>query len=424
MIRSIFTNFSARLGVAVLNFIMLLVITHILGKGIYGQISVIALNVSYIHLISDLAGGPSLVYLTPRARLGSLLLTGSIWSFVNSIGIGLILIYTGIFPELYGKEVLLIGLLISLHSLNQNLLLGQERIKVYNILFFAQGILQILSLLIFIFLLKQADAYPCIIAFIISNAICYVIGLFLVLQKRIEPKIIEPRPLLLVLFANGFYTQAASVFLVMPKSISFNSMKANLPDGEGSVGIVNSAYSLASAIMLFGASVSAVVLSKVANHANHTETRTTVFRLAKLSLLFTLLAVGFFLILPAEFYTWLLGKDFSPVKNIFIAMSPGIIFISLGTVFSHYFSGAGKHIMNFASGIVTLIFAWLITDYLVRKYGANGAGMAASVTFIVMTLFIMTAFILVGKNPIADMKLLFPQKGDFKALITIFKKEK
>ena len=59
MIRSIFTNFSARLAVAVLNFIMMLLITHLLGKEIYGQITIIALNVTFIHLISDLAGAPS-----------------------------------------------------------------------------------------------------------------------------------------------------------------------------------------------------------------------------------------------------------------------------------------------------------------------------------------------------------------------------
>jgi O-antigen/teichoic acid export membrane protein len=424
MIRSILTNFSARIGVAALNFAMLLMITHFLGKEIYGQISIIALNVSIIHIISDLAGGPSLVYLTPRAKLSSLMISGSIWSFVNAIGIGALLIWAGIFPVLYGKELLLIGLLVSLHSLNQNLLLGQQRIKAYNLLFFLQGILQILSLCIFIFFFKQADAYPYIYACIITNGLCYIAGLILVSRKTEAPKISEPRSLLFVLFSNGFYTQAASIFIVLCKTICFNNMKEQLPDGEGSVGIFNSAFSLSSAIMLFGASVSAVVMARIANKENHEEARGVVFKLAKLSFLLTTLAVGLFLLLPAEFYTWLLGKDFSPVKTVFIPMAPGIIFLSFGTVFSHYFSGAGKHVMNFVGGGITLLITWLVTSYLIEAYGVIGAGISTSVTFIVLTIFVLIAFIVMGKRPAADLKLLLPAKGDFTALMNIFKKEK
>lgn len=422
MIRSILTNFSARIGVAVLNFVMLLMFTHLLGKDIYGQISEIALNVGIIHIISDLAGGPSLVYLTPRAKLGSLLLSGSIWSFVNAIGIGALLIYTGIFPALYGKELLLIGLLVSLHSVNQNLLLGQQKIKAYNILFFLQGILQILSLCFFIFVHRPADAYPYIYACLIANGVCYVLGLYLVSRKAEQPKIKESRSLLFVLFSNGFYTQAASLFMLLPKSIAFDEIEKALPNADGSKGIYNSAHSLSGAIMLFGASVSSVVMSKVANHENHTETRGVIFRLAKLSFLLTTIAVVLFLLLPAEFYTWLLGKDFSPVKSVFIPMAPGIIFLSLGTVFSHYFSGAGKHIMNFIGGAVTLFFAWLVTHFLVKEYGLTGAGMSTSVVYITMTVFITAAFIFTGKNVAGDLKLMLPAKSDFTALKNIFKK--
>lgn len=423
MIRSILTNFSARIGVAALNFVMLLIITHFLGKEVYGQISKLALNVMIIHIISDLAGGPSLVYLTPRAKLSALLISGSIWSFVNAIGIGALLIYSGIFPVLFGKELLVIGLLVSLHSVNQNLLLGQQKIKAYNLLFMLQGILQILSLCFFIFFCKQTDAYPYIYASIIANALCYVIGLYLVSRKSSSPKIEESRPLLFVLFSNGFYTQAASLFFVLCKSICFNNINKLLPNPEGTTGIFNSAFSLAGAIMLFSASVSAVVMSKFANKVNHDESRPVVFLLAKLSLVLTTLAVGFFLLLPAEFYTWLLGKDFSPVKTVFIPMAPGIIFLSLGSVFSHYFSGAGKHIMNFIGGAITLLFTWLVTHFLIAEYGVIGAGISTSVTYIVTTVFIMGAFIFVGKNPAADLKLMLPAKSDFTALKNIFKKD-
>ena len=424
MIRSIFTNFSSRLAVAVMHFAMLLMITHYLGKGIYGQISILALNVSIIHLISDLAGGPSLVYLTPRAKLNSLLLTGSVWSIFNSLAIGVVFLYTGLFPSLYGKELLLIGLIVSLHSLNLNLLLGQQRIKAYNILFFVQGILQMFTMIICIFICKLTSAYPYIYACLASNLLCYFIGIWLVHKNAPIPKIRETKSLLLLLFKNGFFTQAAAFSFLCSKTISFNSMKKILPDGEGAIGIFNSAYSLGAAIMLFGFSVASIVLSKVANQENHVETRSTVFRLCKLSFVLTAMGLVFFLFLPANFYSWLLGKDFYSVKLVFISMSPGILFLSLGTVFAHYFSGAGKHYMNFISGSLALLATYLTTDAIIRKTGLSGAGYSASIPFIVSTVAIFAAFMLIGGSKKSDWKQLLPSKEDFHSVRTIIKKIK
>ena len=104
-------------------------------------------------------------------------------------------------------------------------------------------------------------------------------------------------------------------------------------------------------------------------------------------------------------------------------MAPGIIFISYGTVFSHYFSGAGKHIMNFISGAIAFLASWAVTYFLIDYFGIVGAGIASSVAYIVMTICIFSAFILAGQNRRADMKLALPAKGDFKALLDIFKKE-
>lgn len=422
MIKNIFTNFSSRFGVAVFNFIMLLMITHQLGKDIYGQISIIALNISIIHLISDLASGPSLVYLTPRAKLSSLLFNGSTWSIFNAVGIGSLLVYTGIFPKAYSVELLVIGVLISLHSLNQNLLLGQQKIKAYNLLFLMQGALQLLTMFLCIFFYKlSTDVYPYIYACIISNSIAYIVGLILVHKNRPPQQIEESKSILFLLFKNGFFTQAASLFLVFSKTISFNSLQTNLPNGTGAIGIFNSAFSLGATLMLFGASVSSIVLAKVANEKNHTATRATVFRLSKLSFAITLLGVGFFLLVPANFYSWLLGKDFLPVKNIFISMAPGILFLSLGTVFSHYFSGAGKHYMNFICGGITLLVTYLTTDVLIRKYGIAGAGLSTSVTFITLTFCIFIAFVFSDGNKKGDWKQLFPSKADFITLQEKFK---
>ena len=232
MIRSIFANFSSRLAVAVMNFAMLLLTTHFLGKETRGAVYIIGLGIAIIHVVSDLANGPSLVYLTPRTRLSRLWITGSIWAFITTALIGTILIYIGNIPSYCGIEVLIVAILISLHSLNQNILLGQQRIKAFNILLFLQGAIQISTMACCIFLFDQKSVYPYIYANMVSLSLCYTIGLILIHKNPPEPKITETRSILLVLFTNGFYTQAASLFLVMCKLKTQTSVKSILPNDQ------------------------------------------------------------------------------------------------------------------------------------------------------------------------------------------------
>jgi len=422
MIRSIFTNFSARLAVAMMNFIMLLMTTHFLGAETRGIVSILAIGIGIIHIVSDLASGPSLVYLTPRTKLRSLIITGSIWAIVTTAIVGYILIYIGNVPTYCGPEALIVAVLISLHSLNQNILLGQQRIKAFNILFFLQGVIQVAALASCILIFKQKGVYPYIYSNIVSFTLCYLAGFYLINKNPPQPTIVEKRPILWVLFSNGFYTQAATLFLYLCKLKYPTSLKSILPNGEAGAGIFTTAFALGEAIMIFAASVSAVVLSKVSNQKNHMDARSSVLQLSKLSFCLTFLAVAFFLALPAGFYSWLLGKDFNPVKEVFFSIAPGILAISFGTVFAHYFSGAGKHYMNFISGACALTTTYLTANYFIHKMGMIGAGYASSATYIVLSIVIFVAFMLIGGNKKSDWKELIPSRENFRSLRNILKK--
>ena len=120
----------------------------------------------------------------------------------------------------------------------------------------------------------------------------------------------------------------------------------------------------------------------------------------------------------------MLGKDFSPVKDVFISIAPGIVAISFGTVFSHYFSGAGKHYMNFISGAFALITTYLTTNYFIHLAGMSGAGYASSATYIVLTIVIFTAFMIIGGNKKIEWKQLLINKEDFTSIKNILKREK
>ncbi|HTF02629.1 MAG TPA: hypothetical protein VK826_01335, partial [Bacteroidia bacterium] len=274
-----------------------------------------------------------------------------------------------------------------------------------------------------IFLLNQKDATPYLIACYGAYGLCFLIGLALVLSRKHEPKLVESRPLLFVMFATGFFTQLASLTHQWSIRQNYFTLEEVLKDNKGSVGIYATAVALAEAILLFSASVAAVLMARLANEKQTQLSRNYTLRLSKLSIGVTALGVLFFAILPSEFYSWLLGKDFTGVHGIFLTLVPGVMLVSFGTVYGHYFSGSGKHHMNFFSGLFGLTLTMLFAHGLISRMGIAGAGWAGSIAYGGMALFIFASFMLVGNKNTGEWKELLPSRNDFAAIKNLFRKK-
>jgi O-antigen/teichoic acid export membrane protein len=416
MIRSILFNFSARLGSAAMNFMVLLLTTHFLGKGIRGEIAAIQLGVSIIHLFSDLAGGASMVYLVPRSPLARLLSVSVIWSILSTATVGVVLVYVfHVIPSEYGIETLVLALCISLFSLNQSILLGQQRIHIMNILMLVQSCFQFGFMALCIMGLGFHHAYPFIYASIGGYFICYLIGLYFTTRNAPKPSIVQSdKNALRLLFINGLFTQGANLGLRLMLSLHYTTLHRVFTDGDGAVGIYSTAFALGEAILLFAASASTIILSRVSNKENHREEREAAIRLAKLSLVLTSFAVLVFALLPPAFFSWLLGgKDYTVIHHIFLSLAPGILLLSFATVFSHYFSGSGKHYFNFMSTLFCIASAFIFANMLTEKWGINGICLATSIAYGSMSLFIFFAFMFSEKKNAAEWKVLFSVRGDW-----------
>lgn len=424
MIRSIFINFSARLAMQVMYFCTLLLTTHLLGSEVRGEISLIQIAINIIHLVSDIVGGPALVYMAPRARLRTLLLTGWSWTlFSSGITWGVLVWYNAI-PTGYTLPVLISAVLLSLNSISMNILLGQERLKQYNLLLYLQGFLMLGSMAASILLLNHAAAVPYMDATYIAYGGCAALGLYFVLSKPHVPTLTDKRPVLLVLFANGIFTQLANLTFQLSIRFGYYKLEDQMHDDRHSVGIYSTAISLGEAILLFAASVASVLAARISNERITELSRQRTLQLSKLSLGLTIPAVLFFAFMPASFYSWLLGDSFSAVRDSFRSITPGIIAVSFGTIFGHYFTGTGRPYMNFMSGSFALILTLLTAGGIITSYGVIGAGISASIAYTGLSIFIFTMFMITGRNFRAEIKELIPRKSDVTALLNVFRQPK
>ncbi len=427
MIRSIFSNFSVRFIGALFNFAILLITAQKLGADLRGEIVIIALGVNIIHLISDIAGGPALVFLVPRAKISTLLLSGGAWALFSCLGLGFLLFEFNWIPgaiALHGKEfeVLLLSLLLSFSSLNQNILLGQERIRAYNTIIFLMGFLQLTGIVFSIFILNIHSSQAYVNACFLSYGTCFVVGLLFVLNKKHEPKLIETRPILFVLFANGFYTQMASIAFQLSVRENFGRLTKLNPENNVPVGLYSTAIALGEAILIFSGSVASITMARIANANEPEKAREAALRMSKLSVCITVPAIILFMLLPAQFFSSLIGKEFGPVKNIFFTLFPGVAIISFSTVYSFYFAGIGKHYVNFFAGSFGFIITLLTAGPFIRLYGVEGAGWSATSAYCGLGIFIFLMFMLIGGNKKSEWKLLRPSMDDVKWIKTNLKK--
>ena len=138
----------------------------------------------------------------------------------------------------------------------------------------------------------------------------------------------------------------------------------------------------------------------------------------KLSFLATLIGTAILLAIPSQFYTFLLGDDFTNVKPILWAMSFGIVALSAEIVLSHYFSGTGQQKKNSLSAFIGLIVTLIGCFTLIPTYGAIGAALTTAFSYSTMFLFLLILMLKNRKNKAIEF---IPNRSDWMLLKRLFK---
>jgi O-antigen/teichoic acid export membrane protein len=131
----------------------------------------------------------------------------------------------------------------------------------------------------------------------------------------------------------------------------------------------------------------------------------------KLSVLLTAMALLVLLVIPEHIYSLLLTKDFSGVKPVIIALSPGVMGLAINNIFSHYFSGMGNPKINLHAKITGLVFTLVLLFILIPAFGIIGAALTASVSYIAT---VIHQYIVFKKQTKTRFTEWMPVKGDFR----------
>lgn len=419
MLKNLISSFFAKSSVAFILLAILLVQSRQLGSAVVGQVSLLILNLAIIQTINEIYTGSALVYFIPKYALARIYSFGFLWTigcilFVNSA----FYLLQKVYPQFNGGtndlwiHVLILSFIAAMHAFHSVILLAKEKIKIYNFLIFFQPFLLLSVLCINVFLgnIQNVNAY--IIAAYVSLTISLLISTIFVV-KTLGEDTLKTRVSIKSIFQNGFVNQLGNLAHTLSNRYNYYMIGTAML-----VGIYASASSLIESVWILSGSISPLILTHIANQKDSSNNSRVTLLLSKISFVLSLVCVLCVLVLPEEFFTLMLGKDFTGTKTIMLYLSPGIVCISFSSIISHYFSGLGQQRILLAANSCGLAVTLSTSHYFISHYGLIGACYSASLSYFMQSLILTIVFMSQNKLKLSnlfeirdDLQLLHPNKN-------------
>ncbi len=405
MFRNILRSLITKGLVALINFLLLIISARYLGVSSRGEISIFVLNIAVIQAINEIYTGYTLIYFVPRVDLKKLFFSG--------------LAYTVIFCSLSNAVVVLIqrqipgfewmgyviSLLVLVNTFQCVLILGKEKVALYNRLCLQQPVVLLLGLCFSIFIAREftfkAYVYPLLASFVIATIISGVAALKLVSENTTQ-KQFELKPVL----TNGLLYQAGLLAFV-----GCNRYSYYLLADRAEIGLFASAVALTESVLIIMNGILPVLLARTANASN--TPAALALSLSKASLLLSAAVLLFIFLLPESVYVFVLGKGFSGIRQLIVLYAPGVLLVSGFGIISGYFSAIGRPAIVLIYNALGFACSLLLAPFLVQRYHASGAAITACIANAVIALAAYSSFFAINKLP---LKQLFSIKEDYNNL--------
>ena len=124
MLRKIGSTFGIKVLIAVLNLVIVIVLSHYIGASGKGEASLIVISIAMVMLFCNLLGGPTLIYLVPRYNIFLLFFLSNTWSVLTATGAFVVLYFFSSMSCSMNLHICTLSLISSFLATNLTILLG------------------------------------------------------------------------------------------------------------------------------------------------------------------------------------------------------------------------------------------------------------------------------------------------------------
>ena len=210
-------------------------------------------------------------------------------------------------------------------------------------------------------------------------------------------------------FKYGFLIQTGNIAQLFNYRLSYYILDHFHAQGRALVWIFSTGVSLAEGLWLISRSISMVQYVAIANSKDDGYARSLTILLIKVSFICVGAMLLVAVVIPGSVYILVFGPEFGMVRTVILYLSVGVLAFSVSGILSHYFAGLGRYNVNTWSSVIGLVFTVAIGFMIIPTFGLLGAGLTASVSYTISTLYQLVVFL---KEPDVSLTLLLPSASD------------
>ena len=383
--------------------------TKVLGAAEWGVCFTVLTDVTFLLVGVELVVGGGLVYFTPRKPLATLMKVSYAWIVLVMALYVLLFWVLSFFPEVsdhlvprgYEGLTLLLTFIYSFHNFNLNVFLGKERVGTYNWVFLLQILVQVTTMALFIFVCHIRDARAFVYSLLCGYSTALLAGLTQLIPLYSKGERVSLLATAKEMLNYGYIIVLTSLVSTLNRRLSIFLVRQHCT--EDAVGVYGAGTQVGEGVKVFGVSVAMVQFSRLSNMTDKKETVSLTIKFLKITVVLTFLALLALACLPVGFFEWIFSEDFGQVKTIILLMSPGLLFLSAHSIFTHYFSGTGVPKYNLFASLVGLAVTVPCTLLLIPSMGILGAAISFSGTFLAIMLYQWLVFRRIAEVRLRDL---------------------
>lgn len=422
--RKVLHTFLSRVIGVVASVVTVVITSRFFGAEWRGELSLFLTWSGAWILLSDIVSGSALINLSTQYSVRNLFRIAFRWVLIVTMLLALSTLFWN-YQLRNSLHWLLIPMLLFMGFFNLNgaLLIGKGFLVLRNYLFAAIPLLGLSFLLIVILFFDD------IAHFSVNQYVLIVIGSWclvgLVLYFRLrriskESDLHQSKRLdLKKLGSAGLQSQLGHIvqfalargpFILLPVLFT-----------KELLGVFSNTVLLSESVLLIASSLGQVLHAQLVHAENNEKSMETCFRFARMSTLLTFFPLIGLLILPENFWEFLLQKEFGGMKQLLFWYVPVVLLQAVSSIFSHFFHAMGRFGVLIKANGMGAVVAW-IGMFLFSKWGAESGFVFGVVSGYLIQLLVLLWEVM--RNYRFHWIWLLPGKQDGKLLASFISKRR
>lgn len=415
MLKNVASTFVIKMSIAVTNLLIVIALSRYVGADGKGEASLLIASIAMALVFCNIVGGASLPYFVNKHSSFLLFFLSNTWTILICLILWLITLFFQSFFTAYSAHIILLTLFSSMLSTNLSILLGKDKVQLFNWISLLQVLLNLI-LMIALFTFKERDVLSYIYSYYISLFVCFIFSLFVLISELRVIDLSGWRALFLKMFRLGANNQIGHLMKFFSGRLGFYLLA--FYSGNASLGSFSNAVSLIESVLMISNSYSTVLYPKVINAADPIHAQELTLSMFKQSSILSFLALILLVALPDTLWIFIFGIDFSGIQPVLAILAPGILFYSNALILTHYFSGIGKVSVNTKSAGVGLLITLLSSLCFIPMFDNFSAGIVLSISNLAISIFLIYYFIKTTDYRFVDF---LPRWADLQSLLVFSK---